>query len=243
MAVSTKARPILEVASLSTGYDRVQVLRDVSLTVAGGERVVLLGHNGSGKSTLLRAVFGLQAAWAGRVCVQGSEITSATVAERIRSGLGFVPQVRPVFRDLSVRDNLLLARLAMSAPGPPGAVLERAVELFPALGRLLRHPAGNLSGGEERMLGLAMALVRAPSLLLVDEPSAGLSQAATDALLESLDRVCQERQLTVVMAEQRVVRALEWAGRAVILRAGALIVDRPASELRGLAGAELAHHL
>lgn len=236
------APPILRVEAISTGFGRVQVLRDVSIAVQRGERVVLLGHNGSGKSTLLRCVFGLQSLWSGAVHHDGADLRGTSVADRIRAGIGYVPQVRPVFRDLSVRENLQLSRISM-ARETAADVVAAATDLFPVLSRLLKAAAGTLSGGEERMLGLAMALVRRPSLLLVDEPSAGLSPAATEELLESLDRVCSERRVTVVMAEQRVARALEWAERAVILKAGALAQDGPATTLRALRGAELASHL
>jgi ABC-type branched-subunit amino acid transport system ATPase component len=219
----------------------VEVLRGLDLAVAPGERVALLGHNGSGKSTLLMAAFGLLRPWDGRVWLGSDNVTKLSTGERIRRGMGFVPQVRPVFRDLNVRDNLLLARTAMRAELKATDTLALAVERFPRLGALMQVTAGHLSGGEERMLGLAIALVREPRLLLLDEPSAGLSPVAADELFAILDGLGND--ITILMAEQRVSRAIDWAERAVILRSGAVHWDTSAEQLKGMNGAELAGHL
>lgn len=236
--------PGLAATALRAGYGPLLVLQGVDLDVTGGQTVALLGHNGAGKSTLLKCLFGLLAARVGEVRLGGVAVTALSPRARIAAGMAYVPQVEEVFRDLTVRENIAMTFVAIQTSRTVIETGQReAVELFPALARLLERRAGTLSGGERKMLGVALALIRHPSVLLLDEPSAGLSPVATDELYERLSEIQRQRALTVLLAEQNVLRAVSWAQRTVILRTGQVHWTGPSSELLAKDTVEIARYL
>ena len=166
---------LLAVEGLAAGYGRKQVTFDVSLHVAAGEIVALMGHNGAGKTTTLKAIAGLLPARSGRILLDGEPLERTSSAVRVRRGLGLVPQERFVFADLTVAENLELGGFSVEDPDAVTAQREKALTLFPVLAERRMQRAGTLSGGEQRMLSLGMALMRRPRLLLLDEPSLGLA--------------------------------------------------------------------
>src|ERR1700689_1559001 len=161
---------MLEVRELSAGYGRIPILGGVSFGVAPGEFVGVLGHNGMGKTTLLRALMGYIPATAGRVMLEGADITRAEPYRRARAGIGYVPQGREIFPSLSVRDNLRMG--AGACLKDEAAAIGSVLETFPRLKRLIDRPGGALSGGEQQLLAMARCLVGGPRLVLLDEPTA-----------------------------------------------------------------------
>ena len=220
--------PVLHVEGLTAGYGKRQVLHAVDLSVGAGQVVAVLGHNGAGKTTLLRSVVGLTRITAGTVTVAG--------AGRRRDGVAMVPSERFVFGELTVAENLRVGgrRLARSDYAERLGAVE---ELFPVLRERRSQRAGSLSGGQQRMVSLGMALLPDPRLLLLDEPSLGLAPALAQQVLAQVRRVVDERGLAVVVLEQNVAAALTLADRATVLRAGRVIREMPAVQLRNM-GAE-----
>lgn len=220
--------PALEVRHLTTGYGETTVLRDLSLTVPAGGVVALLGPNGAGKTTLLRAVSGFLPARRGEVFLNGRPVTAARAHERARAGLCHIPEGGGIFPSLTVRENLIMQAI----PGEESAATERAVAAFPILGDRLRQRAGTLSGGQQRMLAVAAAHVRNPSLLLVDEASLGLAPLVVEEIFEFLRRLAAERT-AILIVDQFAVQALEIAGVAYVLRKGEIVFDGDAKKLMG----------
>ncbi|MGK7869493.1 ABC transporter ATP-binding protein [Falsiroseomonas sp. E2-1-a20] len=208
----------LEFAAVEGGYEPgLPILRGASLAVAPGEIVALLGPNGVGKSTLVKAAAGLVPIWSGRVLLGGRDITRVPAHRMVQEGLGFVPQTDNIFANLSVLENLQLA--AALVPKARRGDLDRMFELFPDLQRQRKLPAGRLSGGQRQMLAVARALVATPSVLMLDEPSAGLSPLLVGVVFERL-RAVREAGVTILLVEQNVKAALAIADRAVVLVEG-----------------------
>ena len=219
---------MLDVRDLTAGYATGTVLRGVSLTVAAGELLALLGRNGMGKTTLLRAVCGLRppALTGGSVRVAGEEVTGLPAYQVARRGVSLVPQGRRVFGSLTVEENLRIA----ARPG--GWDLDGVCELFPRLVERRRQPAATLSGGEQQMLAIGRALMTNPRLLLMDEPSEGLAPAVLDLITDRLGQIRGQGQ-AVLLAEQNVDLALALADRVCILgEAGTIAWSGPPATLR-----------
>jgi branched-chain amino acid transport system ATP-binding protein len=222
----TSVPPALEVRNVVAGYDSTTVLWDVSLTVAAGKVTALLGPNSAGKTTLLKTVSGLVPATSGTISMHGSDITGWPSHTRAAAGLCHVPEGRGIFRSLTVRENLI-----MQASGTDTEVaLERATEAFPILGRRLAQRSGTLSGGEQQMLALAVAYVREPRLILVDEASLGLAPVVVDAIFGFLEERCAEGA-SLLMVDQFVHRALAMSSHAYVLRQGGIVFDGGPDEL------------
>jgi len=219
------AAPLLAVEALATGYGAKQVVFGVSLEVRAGEVVCLMGHNGAGKTTTLRAVFGLLPAWEGRVALDGQPVERTSSAERVRRGLALVPQERFVFADLSVAENLELGAFTVADARVARERRDRVLELLPVLAERRRQRAGTLSGGEQRMLSLGMALMMQPRLLLLDEPSLGLSPLLVERIMATIERVVRQERVTALLVEQNVRQALPIADRVYIMRTGKLILE------------------
>ena len=216
---------ILAVDALVTGYGRKQVTFDVSLRVAAGEIVALMGHNGAGKTTTLKAIAGLLPAWSGAIALDGRPITRAPSALRVRNGLSLVPQEHFVFADLSVAENLDLGAFSVGDPKAVAAQRAKILALLPILAERRGQLAGTLSGGEQRMLSLGMALMRQPRVLLLDEPSLGLAPLLVERIMETIQDISRRDQLTVLLVEQNVRHALAIAGRVYIMRTGRVILE------------------
>lgn len=225
------APPVLSVEGLRTGYGALEAVLDVSLEVGPGEIVTVLGHNGAGKTTTLRAVMGLQPVWDGTIRFDGRDVTGDAPAENVGRGLCFVPEDRFVFPGLDVAEHLAVAGQGV----PDGAAAERRAEVFellPILADRRTQDAATLSGGEKRMLSVAMAMMAGPRLLLLDEPSLGLAPVLVEKVLELVARLAREKSLAVLMVEQNVDQALHVAERAYVMRAGRTILEESAEEMR-----------
>ncbi|KAA0578816.1 ABC transporter ATP-binding protein [Azospirillum sp. B21] len=218
---------LLSIHGLTAGYGGVTALDGVSLTVAAGETVALLGANGAGKSTLLKALLGLVPAQ-GDLRFDGGDLSPLATEARVRRGIGYVPEGRRVFPGMSVRDNLEVAGLP--AVRDRALDVERVFALFPDLAGKSRESAWRLSGGQQQMLSLGRALMGRPRLLLLDEPSLGLSPKLADEVFAAVGRIAATGT-AVLLAEQSAARALTVAPRAVLLRLGRLVGDGPVASL------------
>jgi len=208
----------LSIETLEAGYEPgLPIVRGASLAVEPNEIVAVLGPNGAGKSTLIKAVAGLVPVTAGRVLLQGRDITGRPAHRLVHEGLGFVPQTENVFVNLSIEDNLDLAASIVRAPKKQR--LAELYALFPDLARQRRLLAGRLSGGQRQMLAVARALVGAPKVLMLDEPSAGLSPKLVGLVFEKLLEV-RRTGVTILLVEQNVKAALAIADRAAVLVEG-----------------------
>jgi branched-chain amino acid transport system ATP-binding protein len=210
---------VLEVSDLAVAYGDLRVLWGVSFAVRAGELVALIGPNGAGKSTALRAIAGLIPADAGRVLLDGAALLDEPPHTRIRRGLSLVPEGRGLFPHMTVRENLELGGFAVPPPEGLAAAVERVSALFPVLAARRRQLAGTLSGGEQQMLAIAMALLSRPRLLVLDEPSLGLAPVVVDHLYQTIARLRRDG-LTILLVEQQVYLALELADRAYVLETG-----------------------
>lgn len=222
--------PLLAVRALSAGYGPVTVLRGVDLDVSEGEVVAVLGPNGAGKTTLLRALSGGCRA-RGRVTFDGRELIGLAPDRVARLGIAHVPEGRGTFAELSVRDNLRIGAWCRRDRDAAARDLAELLERFPRLRERLDQPAGSLSGGEQQMLAIARALMAAPRLLLLDEPSLGLSPRVTDELFRLLGEVVRERGVTALVVEQNARVALDLADRGYVLEAGRVALAGTAAEL------------
>ncbi|MFM1989975.1 MAG: hypothetical protein RJA99_2932 [Pseudomonadota bacterium] len=227
---SSAAGPLLRIESLRSGYGRTEVLRGVDLAVPAGEIVALLGSNGAGKTTLNNTVCGIVPTWGGRVSFDGVDLTRAHYRDVVRAGLIQVPEGRRIFPNLDVRENLELGSFARGR-ARRAANLERVLALFPRLRERLAQLAGTMSGGEQQMLAIGRGLMAEPRLLILDEPSLGLSPLLVEELFGLIRRL-HDDGLAVLLVEQNVGQSLEIADRAVVLENGAVrFAGRPAELL------------
>ncbi|MGP9818714.1 amidase [Salinarimonas sp. NSM] len=221
----------LAVTSLAAGYGRIPVLHGIDLTVGHGEIVGILGHNGMGKSTLLKTIMGYLPARAGTIVLDGEPIERLRPHDRAQRGLGYIPQGRGIFPQLTVRDNLRLAFHADGERTEEGA-LEAALALFPRLARLLDRMGGALSGGEQQLLALARGLVAEPWLLLLDEPTEGIQPSIIEEIEETLGRLRTERGLTILLIEQNFEFITTLSDRVLILERGRITAELDAAALQ-----------
>jgi branched-chain amino acid transport system ATP-binding protein len=220
--------PILAVEDIHTAYGLSRVLFGVSLRVAPGECVCLLGRNGVGKTTTMRSIMGLTPPTSGRVVWKGRDITREAPFRAAGLGIGFVPEDRRIFADLTVWENLDVAERGTRAGG---FSTERVFDLFPALRQLRDRPGGFLSGGEQQMLTIARTLMGNPELLLLDEPSEGLAPLVVDHLQEQIGRLKSDG-LTILLAEQNVDFSLDLADRVYVLEKGHIRYEGSSREFR-----------
>ncbi len=220
---------LLSVEDIHTAYGLSRVLFGISLEVDAGECVCLLGRNGVGKSTTMRSIMGITPPRAGRVIWHGRDMTGAAPHRMARAGLGFVPEDRRIFAELTVWENLDVAARAARRPG--AWTIPRVCELFPILAERRDQRGGFLSGGEQQMLTIARALVGNPELLLLDEPSEGLAPLIVDLLREKIAEL-KAQGMTILLAEQGVAFSLALADRVYVLEKGSVRHAGPAAELR-----------
>jgi branched-chain amino acid transport system ATP-binding protein len=217
----------LRLEQVSAGYGQTVVLEQITLSLAPGEAVSILGRNGVGKSTLLATIMGHTTLHHGAIWLGGDEVTHCTTYQRVWRGLGFVPQERDIFSSLTVQEHLAVA----TRPGDWTPL--RIFELFPNLAERRRHLGRQLSGGEQQMLAIGRALVGNPSVLLMDEPSEGLAPVIVDGLQAVLTRLRDEASMAMVLVEQNSHLALDFAERCVVMNRGQIIHDGPSQALRG----------
>ena len=220
---------LLEVDALESGYGDALVLRGVSLRAGRDEIVSLIGPNGAGKSTLLKTIYGLVPARAGSIRLLGREITRVRADRLTRAGVNFVPQVDNVFPSLSVVENLKVSALPIPR-GDRGEAIAEVEALFPIVKERARQRAGTLSGGQRKLVALARAVVTRPSLLLLDEPSAGLAPKAVSEVFEKLREIAS-LGIGIVMVEQNARRALALSHRGYVLDMGRNAFEGSGSEL------------
>jgi branched-chain amino acid transport system ATP-binding protein len=226
--LTSAPEPLLAVASLESGYGKIRVLHGIDFQVAAGEVVALLGPNGAGKSTMLRALSGLLPVNAGYVRFDGRDITNATPRESARAGLVHVIEGHRVFTQISVTDNLLLAGYGLPR-GERAARIEEALSFFPEIAAKRGERGGALSGGQQQMLTVAQGLVRRPRLLMLDEPSAGLSPVLVDRVLDVIKQL-RKQGTAVLLVEQLLEKALATADRVYALVQGHVVLEAPTGE-------------
>jgi branched-chain amino acid transport system ATP-binding protein len=222
---------LLEVRSLRAGYGRAEVLRGVDLQVQAGETVALLGSNGAGKTTLNNAVCGLCPPWSGNVLFDGADVSRAHYRDIVRAGLIQVPEGRRVFPNLNVLENLELGAFARAQARRP-ANLDKVFAIFPRLKERVKQAAGTLSGGEQQMLAIGRGLMAEPRLLILDEPSLGLSPLLVEELFTLIAQL-KSTGLAILLVEQNVGQSLEIADRAYVLENGAVQFEGLPQQLLG----------
>ncbi len=221
------AEPVLKIDHLVSGYAKdAPIVRGISLDLMPGEILALFGPNGAGKSTLVKAVVGIAPVFDGAVFCDGRDVAGEPAHRIVQYGVGFVPQVANVFAELTVRENLELALAMRKRPGPS---IAEVGELFPDLERFSRQFAGRLSGGQRQMVAIARALIGGPRVLILDEPSAGLSPANVGKVFERLRALTPT--ISILLVEQNVRAALSIANRAILLAEGTIRLDKPTADI------------
>lgn len=224
---------LLDLRGVEGGYRKKTVLRGITLRVDAGEVVALIGHNGAGKSSTLKAIFGLIRVSRGQVVYDGTEITNRDPALNTLGGISFVPQGRSIFADLTVGENLRLGAYSLHR-GSPGLIEERleAVSgLFPILGERMRQRAGLLSGGQQQMLALGIALMQRPRLLLLDEPSLGLAPLLVQRVIDSVREINERFGTAILLVEQNIRQALRVSNRVYVMKVGQIAVEERSTTL------------
>ncbi|MBK6319397.1 MAG: ABC transporter ATP-binding protein [Dehalococcoidia bacterium] len=220
--------PLLEVSGLAAGYGAIAAIKGISLVVEDGEIVTLIGSNGAGKSTTLRAVSGIIRPRAGQVTFRGKSIDRLPPHKIVQLGMSHVPEGRGIFHRMTVHENLLLG--AYQRNDDLSGDLDRVYGLFPRLKERLGQPGGTLSGGEQQMLAIGRALMARPTLLLLDEPSMGLSPLLVETIFATIAQIRQQGS-TVLLVEQNALMALEIADRAYVLESGVITLQGTGAEL------------
>ncbi len=227
-APEAAAGVLLELRGIGAGYGSMQVLWDIDLSVGEGEHVVILGANGAGKSTLLRVALGLLPLMRGTIRLRGEDVSGLRTDRRVAQGIGFMTEVG-VFPELSVRENLLLGAYRLGRRQAQ-ANLERTYEGFPLLAKFRSRSAGSLSGGQRKLVGVAKVLMGDPSLIVMDEPSSGLSPVAVQEVLDVLRRI--ERSAAALLIAEQNTAFLDLAQRAVVIEGGRNRFDGTVAQLR-----------
>ncbi len=220
------SEPLLVVDKLCTNYGKINILRDVSFTVGEGELVALLGLNGAGKTTTIRSILGLTPPKSGSITYEGREISAFPAYKTARLGVGYVPEGRRMFKELTVLENLQLAENGRKGDW----TIARVLENLPKLDELRARKAGRLSGGEQEMLAIGRALVANPRLLLVDEPSQGLAPLIVEDVYAMLAQL-RAKGTSILLVEQNALLALKVADRAYVLDSGRIVYGGDAKEL------------
>ena len=225
---------ILRVAGLHAGYGAGDILKGVDAELDKGRIMTIIGPNGSGKSTLIKTLAGLLPARQGTIELEGRPMNELSAPKRVLAGMSYVPQEYNVFRNLTVLENLKIAREFMGANGRAGRVLDDSLEeLFPELPKHYRIAAGNLSGGQRQMLAFACALTVRPKLLMLDEPSAGLSPILTKEVFDKVERV-NRLGVSILMVEQNAIEALRISHSCIVLAGGRVRAFATAGEILGM---------
>lgn len=228
---------MLQASGVSSGYGRLQILSDVSLRAEAGEVTVIVGPNGSGKSTLLKTIAGLTNLYSGEILLDGKAITKMPPHVIARSGLAYLPQTDSVFAQLTVEENIRMAAFTVPSADYP-ARLESSLRLFPQITKYMKSKVQNLSGGERQMVAMTMAMMREPTVVMFDEPTANLSPKLATLVLDTIESLAKDRKLTVLLVEQNARKALQMGDKAYLLVGGKNVYEGKASDL--LSHSELA---
>jgi len=221
---------LLKVTDLFAGYGNLQILNGVSVQAVPGKITVVVGPNGSGKSTLLKSTSGIASVTKGTIMLDDLSLAKKSPTEVARSGVAYLPQTENVFTNLSVRENLRLAGYTVKEDDYPERV-KTALELFPQLSKYLATKSSNLSGGERQMVAMAMALMRKPSVVMFDEPTANLAPKVATQVLDTISSITRSMNLTTVLVEQNAKRALEMGDSAFLLVSGRNVFSGTCKEL------------
>ena len=232
----TMAGVLLEVEGIESGYGKKTVLQGVALRVHEGEVVAMLGHNGAGKSTTLKTILGLLPARAGQVRFAGRPWANGDPVENVRRGMALVPQGRGVFPDLTVIENLMLGAYTQRDAAATATRLREVIELFPMLEERRAQRAGTLSGGQQQMVAVGMALMPRPRLMMMDEPSIGLAPVLVQKVLETARQINRRFGTAIILVEQNIKTALGVADRAYVMKSGRVVLEKPAAELLAARG-------
>ena len=216
---------MLNVSDLRSGYGRIPILAGITLSVGAGEFVGILGHNGMGKSTLLRTLMGYLPMTGGEITFEGQSLRGLSPTARARLGIGYVPQGREIFPSLSVYENLRMG--CLMAKEDETRTIKSILEDFPRLERLLDRPGGALSGGEQQLLALARCLCGGPKFVLLDEPTEGIQPSIIEEMIETLQKLGQQRSLTILLVEQNLNFITSLSQRVLILQKGMIIREVP----------------
>jgi branched-chain amino acid transport system ATP-binding protein len=222
---------MLEIENLVAGYGGVEVLRDISVKLSAGEIVGLLGANNAGKTTLINALSGMVAPMSGRIMFEGRDVTRLTPRQRVELGIVQIPEGRLVFPEMSVRENLQLGGINARAKPNRSRQMEAVLYLFPRLKERLSQDAGTLSGGEQQMLAIGRGLMAEAKLLMLDEPSLGLSPLIVKYIFDIIDRLHAEG-LTILLVEQNLMLTLRHAGRCYVLERGQVAIEGPSDIIK-----------
>ncbi len=222
---------LLTVSNLEAGYGKKQILYGLTLSILPGEIVGLIGHNGAGKSTALQSIFGLLTPHQGRVIYMDRDLTFASPASKLDAGIYHLPQENFIFSDLTVNDNLEMSFFTMRDQATFESRRDEVYQFFPVLRDRRNQLAGTLSGGERRMLGIGMGLLRKPKLLLLDEPSSGLSPVAFQNVAKIIQEINSSLQTAVLLVEQNVKAAFKLSKRVYVMKAGHIILEETGAEL------------
>lgn len=217
----------LEVERLSAGYGPTQIVSEMSFEVPAGRRLAILGRNGVGKTTLLATLMGLSTRHHGRILADGNDISSLRTSARALRGMGYVPQTRDIFGSLTVEENLSTGFKTRDRDG-----LDGIYQMFPRLAERRRHLGLQLSGGEQQMLSMARTLLGKPSILLLDEPLEGLAPVICDQLMETISRLAISGDMTIILVEQQIERALNFADRVMVVERGRAVWEGASEELK-----------
>ena len=223
---------VLALEGVNAGYRRRPVVYDVSMKVRAGEIIAVLGHNGAGKTTTMKTAFGLLKPMNGRVVYMGEDVSGAPCAKHVALGMSYTPAERFVFPDLPVHVNLRLGALGERSRPERERRAAKVYEMFPILEERRDQLAGTFSGGQQRILSVGMALMSDPKLMLLDEPSLGVSPAVVQQILTALRRMAVEDGRAIVLLEQNVGHALREADRVYVMRSGRVILEESAAQMR-----------
>lgn len=221
---------LLEVTSLVAGYGSKETLHNLTLNVQQGEIVSVVGHNGAGKTTLLSAILGVLPVRSGTIEFNGKDVTHCSPVDKIKQGICLVPQGIGVFRDLSVMENLRVVAY-LQRKQEYKSLISEAFEFFPALKSSVSQTAGTLSGGQRQMLAVAMSLVARPALMMLDEPTLGLSPIATEEVLRKIKEISESTGCGVLIVEENIYKALSIGRRIYIIKTGEIILEEMADKL------------
>ena len=223
--------PLLTLDSVVSGYGQILAVKGIVLEVAEREIVALIGSNGAGKSTTLRTITGLVRRRSGKISFDGRDISEMMPHQIVARGISLVPEGRGIFSRLTVLENLQMGAYRRGGGADLRADLERVFELFPRLKERASQPGGTLSGGEQQMLAIGRALMASPRLLLLDEPSMGLSPILTQAIFETIRDINSRLETTILLVEQNAFMALAVASRGYVIESGRIVLQAASSEL------------